>query len=503
MLLKASFRLHQAWPYLFIIGILTFLFYGTGFDRNWSFWADQELTLGYNGLLINSSFNQEYVDHPGFFSIQLIALLMKLANSSGLSHFQTIDGFNQSESLFDSMRYLVITARHAALVTTIALVSFTYYVSQKFTKNVSVSLLVAFLVFVSNGVFYHFTATRTEAIAFGFLLISLYFFIESFKAFDAPAPFKLLLALIFFFCGALNKAQILVLAPFYFCWATYFIPSTDEHHRQIGEVLPTRFYQILAPLSYLLLLYFYSLQSSGKGFLFNCALVTFFNGLLLLICYWHQSINRYRAISLFNLGYWLAYGLADGLSSWINQGVSIFGNIADPMSMTRFLTRKSQLLDSQYAVAWVLSPLIEAFGKVSLPTLLILFCAIWMLLKRDQLSKKELWFGLYSFTSFYVINLINKTRYLDAPQYRIFSEFFLLTYTFLLISRMSKSLQIKVLSSLIFLTVLANMVPYTNYYNWLIRKGNHPYCQSEVVHVHLKMDEKRIAEECLKPGPEY
>ena len=171
--------------------------------------------------------------------------------------------------------------------------------------------------------------------------------------------------------------------------------------------------------------------------------------------------------------------------------------------MTRFLTGKSQLLDSQYALSWVFSPLVEAFGKISSPTLLILFCVIWMLLKRDQLSKKELWFGLYSFASFYVINLINKTRYLDAPQYRIFSEFFLLAYTLLLISRTSKRLQIKVLSSLIFLTVLANMVPYTHYYNWLIRKGNHPYCQSEVVHVHLKMDEKRIAEECLKPGPEH
>ena len=490
-------------PYLIIATILITLFYWTGFDRNWSFWADQELTLGYNGLLINSDFSQEYIDHPGFFSIQLIAFLQKIANWLGLSHFQTIDGFNQSESLFDSMRFLVITARHAALVTAITLVSFIYFVSHKITKNISVSLLVAFLVFVSNGVFYHFTATRTEAIAFSFLLLSLYFFVESFKTFPAPALFKLLLALIFFFCGALNKAQILVLTPFYFCWAAYFIPSTHDQHQQTGEALPARLYQILAPLSYLLLLYFYSLQSSSKGFIFNCALVTFFNGLLLLICYWHQSINRYRSLSLFNLGYWLAYSLTDALSSWINQGVSIFGNIADPMSMTRFLTGKSQLLDSQYALSWLFSPLVEAFGKISSPTLLILFCVIWMFLKRDQLSKKELWFGLYSFASFYMISLVNKTRYLDAPQYRILSEFFLLTYALLLISKMPRSLQIKTLSSLIFLSVLANMVPHTNYYNWLIRKGSHPYCQSEVVRVHLRMDEQRIAKECAKPGPEH
>ena len=525
MLLKTSFRLRQAWPYLFMIGILSFLFYGTGFDRNWSFWADQELTLGYNGLLINSGLNQEYVDHPGFFSIQLIALLMKLANSLGLSHFQTIEGFNQSESLFDAMRYLVITARHAALVTSIALICGVYWFSKKISGQTSIALLTAFLVFVSNGVFYHFTATRTEPIAFGFLLLSLYCFVRSFQAAPTrsqiPEPFTLLLAFIFFFCGALNKAQILVLAPFYFVWVSYFIQNPDQHSQQMTSALPAWFYKILVPVSYLGLLYFYSLQSSGKGFLFNCALVTFFNGLILSIGIWQNGISglkvRYQAISFLNIGYGLAYVLVEMLSRWINQGVSIFGNIADPMSMTRFLTGQSQLLHAQSALiaspsltdklasasVFLMSPLVETFGKISASTLLIGFCVIWMYLKRDQLSKKELWFGIYSFASFYIVNLVNKTRYLDAPQYRIFSEFFLLGYALLLIHPMPKRLQIKVLSGLIFLTILSNLVPYTNYYNWLIRKGSHPYCHSEVVHFHKLMDEKRISEECAKPGPEH
>jgi len=488
-------------PYLIIATVLAVIFYVTGFDRNWSFWADQELTLGYSGLLINSGLNQEYIDHPGFFSIQLIAFLLKIPNWLGLSHFQTIDGFNQSTSLLDSMRYLVVTTRQSALVTTIALISFSYYVCQKITKNASVSLLVAFLIFSSNGVFYHFTVTRTEAIAFSFLLLSLHFFIESFKATSAPSPLKLLLALIFFFCGALNKAQILVLAPFYFCWASYFINS-DEQSKQVAG-LPQWFYVLLAPLSYLGLLYFYSLQSSGKGFLFNCALVTFFNGLLSLIGFWHMNINRFKAVSLFNIGYWLAYNLTDFFSTRVNQGVSIFDNIADPMSMTRFLTGAGQLQDPKDALTIFTSPLVEIFGKISSPTLLVLFCAIWMLVKREQLSKKELWFGLFCFISFYMVNAINKTRYLDAPHYRIFSEFFLLTYALLLISKMNKTLQLKVLGGLIFLTVLANLVPYTNYYNWLIRKGDRPYCQSAVVQTHRLMDEKRIAEECGNPVREH
>ena len=72
-------------PYLIIATVLAVIFYVTGFDRNWSFWADQELTLGYSGLLINSGLNQEYIDHPGGFSIQLISPLLTAGSYLGFS----------------------------------------------------------------------------------------------------------------------------------------------------------------------------------------------------------------------------------------------------------------------------------------------------------------------------------------------------------------------------------------------------------------------------------
>lgn len=500
--------LKQCGPY-FLIGLaLTALFYSTGYNRNWSFWADQELVLGYNGLLINSGFNQEFIDHPGFFTIHLIALLLKVGSFLGLSDINNITQFNQAPSMFDAMRYLVISARHAALFTTFALISGVYYVSKQIFKSASIALLVAFLAFVSNGVFYHFTATRTEPIAFLFLMLALYYFISSYQNTSFKKYLLLQLCLVCFFCAALNKAQIIVLAPFYFCWATYFIPNTNLIAKETSRNITFAF---LAALSYAILLYFYFIQSTGIGFLFNMALVSFFNLLIAGIALKIQRKNAFIAVAIFNACYLLAFLVVELMSTQINLGISIFGNIADPMSMVSFLRSPQEILTTNSLSSNVIvntlifmgSPMVETFDKISSSTLLIAFCTGYLIYYRRTIIQKEWWFSGFTIVSFYIVNLINKTRYLDAPQYRIFSEFFLVTFTLLLIYKMPQRLQKRTLGILIFLTLLVNLVPYTNYYNWLIRKGSNPFCRSVLVNTHnQKMDIQRIEMECLKTPTE-
>ena len=499
--------LKQCIPYFIIGGVLTALFYSTGYNRNWSFWADQELVLGYNGLLINSGLNQEFIDHPGFFSIHLIALLLKVGNLLGLSDINNITQFNQTSSMFDAMRYLVISARHAALVTTVVLISGIYYVSKQIFKSNNVALLVAFLAFVSNGVFYHFTATRTEPIAFLFLMLALYYFVASYKNTSQYSYALLQLCLICFFCAALNKAQIIVLAPFYFCWAAYFIPSTNLAAKESPKKYAHR---LIALLSYASLLAFYSSQSSGLGFLFNIALVSFFNLLIAGIALKLRRSNPYLAITIFNACYLLAFLAVEFVSTQLNLGISIFGNIADPMSMTRFLKSPESMLMANpssaegiaNALNFMISPLVETFSKFTSPTLLILFCVGYLIYHRRTISQREWWFAGFSVVSFYIVNLVNKIRYLDNPHYRLFSEFFLFTFALILINKMPQGVQKRTLGLLIFFTLLANLVPYTNYYNWLIRKGSHPFCQSGLIDYHQKMDSKRITLECTQASSE-
>jgi hypothetical protein len=319
-------------------------------------------------------------------------------------------------------------------------------VSKQIFKSTNVALLVAFLAFVSNGIFYHFTATRTEPIAFLFLMLALYYFVASYQKTSFKAFCFLQLSLICFFCAALNKAQILVLAPFYFCWAAYFIPSTNLAAKESPKKYAHR---LIAIVSYASLLAFYSNQSAGLGFLFNIALLSFFNLLIAGIALKLRRSNQYLAITIFNACYLVAFQAVEFLSTHINLGISIFGNIADPMSMTRFLKSPESMLMANpssaegiaNALNFMISPLVETFSKFTSPTLLILFCVGYLIYHRRIISQKEWWFAGFSVVSFYIVNLVNKIRYLDNPHYQLFSEFFLFTFALMLIYKMPQRVQ--------------------------------------------------------------
>jgi hypothetical protein len=305
-----------------------------------------------------------------------------------------------------------------------------------------------------------------------------------------------------------------VLAPFYFCWAAYFIPKTKFTEKTISNNL---IYEFLAALTYAILLYFYFIQSTGVGFLFNVALVSFFNLLVAGIAIKIQRKNAFIAIAIFNACYLFAFLVVDFTSTQINLGMSIFGNIADPMRMLGFLKNDpSQIMHPENhfsasasilervssLLGFAASPLIETFGRISSSTLLIAFIVTTLTYQRKTIAKKEWWFGCFSLICFYIVSLVNKFRYLDTPQYRIFSEFFLFTFALLLIYKMPPRAQKRTLGALIFLVVLANLVPYTHYYNWLIRKGSYPFCKSGLIDDHLQMDIKRIELECTQSSTE-
>jgi len=492
--------LNSLWPYAVLCTILIALFYGTGFNQNWAHWIDQELTLSYNGLLVYERYPQEYLDHPGFFSIHLISYLIGIANFLGFYHLQSIDDLNSSSSILGSLRDLIVTARHVALITSIAYVLVAYYIANKITHERVLSLLVAMFIFVSNGVFFHFTLTRTEPIAFLFLLGSLYFYIQYFKD-QGRYSLLLLLSMLMLFCGALNKAQILVLAPFYFTWAYFFI----SEHKLIAPINNQPLIKVASFTTFTALAIFYSLISSGLSLMINLGLISFFFGLT-FICAKKSGINPFKATSLLNIFYLMAFTALSYFSFKLNQNVSIFSNIEDPISMTRWLAPdpNAEKIAMDTNAIYVLSkignsllePLIALFSKGSSTLILFVFCIAYILLNRRSITKKEIALGIYSFFAFYAISLINRTRYVDAPHYLLLSEFFILTFSLVLINQIKLTrTKIKTVACLIFLFLFVNLVPYTKYYNLLIRKGGPGFCSSVQIFLE-KIDAQKIAAEC-------
>ena len=501
--------IHKFWPYLLLFSLVALLFYTTGFHQNWPYWADQELTLGYNGLLMNSGFDQEYVDHPGFFSIQIIAIILKLSNLLKISDIKDITDLNNAPSILDAMGYLVYAARHLILITTFTLLAISYSIGWKIFQSQHLALLVALFIFSTNGVFYHFSLTRTEPIAFIFLILSVYFFVIYHNKKDQSLSPYLLISMVFFFCGALNKAQILIFAPFYFYWSFFFIKKNE---RVMAERVNGIGLKTASVISIALILYFYSKQSPGLSFILNACLIISFNALILLLAKKIKS-NPTKAIIYFNLQYILAYSVCKFVSKYINQGVSIFNNIDDPMSMTRFLsaTQNPTSISMQNLsdiviqekissfLDFLLHPLIETFHRPTSAAIIILFCLFFLMYQRKKITKVDIYFGVYCLLSFYIVNLINKLRYVDAPQYLIFSEFFLISYAIYLIYQVkSESVKFKVLTFLVVLIFLLSLAPRAHYYHWLMRSGERPCCtaSSGIKTMQHRIDMQKVDVEC-------
>jgi len=500
---------HKFWPYLGLFTLVTFLFYVTGFNQNWTYWADQELTLGYNGLLINSGFDQEYVDHPGFISIQIIAIILKLSNLLKISDIKDITDLNNAPSILDVMGYLVYAARHLILITTFTLLVISYSLGRIVFKSKHLALLLAIFIFSTNGVFYHFSLTRTEPIAFIFLVLSVYFIVIHHNKKDQGLSPYLFISMVFFFCGALNKAQILIFAPFYFYWSIFFIKKNE---RVMTVTVSGMGLKTASVISIALILYFYSKQSPGLSFILNACLIISFNALILLLAKKIKS-NPTKAIIYFNLQYILAYSVCKFVSKYINQGVSIFNNIDDPMSMTRFLSANQQpnslsmqnlsdiVIQEKISslLDFLLHPLIEAFHRPTSVAIITVFCVCFLMYQRKKITKVDIYFGFYCLSSFYIVNLINKLRYVDAPQYLIFSEFFLISYAIYLIYKVKgERAKFKVLTFLVALILLLSLVPRAHYYHWLMRSGERPFCTatSGIKTMQHQIDMQKVDVEC-------
>jgi hypothetical protein len=197
----------------------------------------------------------------------------------------------------------------------------------------------------------------------------------------------------------------------------------------------------------------------------------------------------------------------------MSNGANLFGNIADPISMTRFVSAHSGpagffgklVSDISFSekisdlLLFLVGPAVQLFTKITSLSVFISFSLGYLLYFRKTIPVKIIILGIFSLASFYLVSLINSIRYENAYHYVIFQEFFLLSFSLVLVHQIPKvKIKIIVLTILILTILLINLVPYTKYYNWLKRKGHHPFCTSGLIEYHKLMDIDKIRRECLE-----
>lgn len=502
--------LKTIYPYLAINALLIFLFYSTGFNRNWPFWADQELSQTYAALLLNSGLGQgpELLSNPGFFSIHLMQMLVNLCNYFNFYQIFTIDDLNNSPDIFKSMEYLVLTARHFYLLTMSFFLGGIYYVTNKAIHNQLTSLLFTLLIFVTNGIFFHFTQTRTELITFFFLLCSIYLFTKTFNSKGSKSYALLFCSIFVFFCALLNKTQVIVFSPLYFACAYFFVTQAPQDRPNPPSSLLLK---AIGISSIFLALYPFLINSYGLSLVINSVVIISINAIVFFLSM-RTSKNPYLLIACLNASYFIVYFFLNWSTASLNAGISLFGLIDNPTNMAKFLNfsqggiiphgetnaQALTLNDPVKLIQFICRPLVKIILKFNSSFIFLLFIGIYIYKNFRSLSRKEIYFGLFCIAAYYSINLINSIRGL-TPYYVLFSEFFLVLYVFVLLQKIpSTRTKNWLIGLLTFLIVLINLVPYTDYYNYLIRKGKHPFCGQEISALHLYISNEKIDAACKK-----
>ena len=216
-------RLFNELIYIFLITcffIFLSFYYANQFnlERHWSSKHDLESVLTYNALLFNSSIEQEFVDHSGYFSILISSLYLKVLGFLGvidIYKISQIKGLGLDEIFQDAVVHLRILSTVINAFISVAITYFFYLIF----KRKFYSFILGVSVFFLYGNIELLTNFRTETFSILFLIFSL---IAIKKFFEKNKIIYFISFFFFLFCSILNKNLVILYIPV-ILFFTYFI----------------------------------------------------------------------------------------------------------------------------------------------------------------------------------------------------------------------------------------------------------------------------------------
>jgi hypothetical protein len=442
---------------LFILLVcLGAVFYHYSLYRHWSLSVDQEFTLSYNALLINSNLGQEYSDHPGFFTIRFLAIFMKFMQLVDSFDITDLSSLNSSQNSFLSFERIIYIARLFSIVSMGLLSIGLYYFFNKTLRNSFLAVIFTAIILASDGFIWHLGELRTEVLCFSFLLVAIGLFS---KACGVSHRFIYL-----FFCicmllfSALNKAQVIFYIPIYLFWVLNILDGSNQRpHRFVS----TGFSSIVFFFISTIIVGFIAHRNGGNiSGIFNIFYLFIFY--LLTFFYWFKKGGElFRCITALNVALLLGNSLVFFLVQlWTNDNGRLFKFIYSPLEMIMFansdfqvaLNLKSFFSQILQFINGVYSSFIVEFSRLGSPSLLLALNALILLIFAKKLSRRDLNIQAVGFFSFISTLAISSSRYL-TPHYLIFSEIFLLA-NLILITRSIQKYPYKILVSITLMVII-------------------------------------------------
>lgn len=189
-----------------------FCFVQNNIFHHWTENADQDFTLIYNALLINSGFKPEYFDHPGYTQILFLSYIIDLLNFFNISNIGDLESIYDKNFSIKEFNYLFFSLKISNLIILFLISIFLNYLFFKVTqkKNLSFLLTLFFLYLCSYHIY--LDRIRTELGSFLFLLIFISLFIK-FIDLKKINKYNIFFSGFFFALGIFAKMQIIFCLP--------------------------------------------------------------------------------------------------------------------------------------------------------------------------------------------------------------------------------------------------------------------------------------------------
>ena len=326
-----------------IVALIPLLIFGTfffaHFNRDWSVAADLEFLLAYNATLINAGTNQEYYDHPGFFTIYFLAFLIKLSRALGFTSISVIEDLNNFSPLFNGFTQVTVVARFLAVSTVGILIFWWFWIARRFLNHQYLALWIVLCIFFSGSMTLHYSQLRTEPIAFLFLIAAVLCLAKILVTAGNGKIILFFFAVLFAFLAALNKTQVIFYLPIYFFWAICFFP-----HQATKKKLPYRhrtqaLFTLLGSVVCIYIACKYAIYPSQY---FNGA---FLLSLYFVIWFYWRNVggNLSIQINLFNLFFIFIFLLIQfSLKIYGLNALELLKQIQSPLGMLVFSSRNIQ-----------------------------------------------------------------------------------------------------------------------------------------------------------------
>ena len=121
--------------YIFFFIITFYLANKINFNRHWTSFYDQEVTLAYNALLFNSGLLQEYTDHSGFFTILFLSIFLKILNIANLLSTYKFSIFNNNHNIDLDFQNIIFFTRVFSTICVSLFLSISFFFINYFFKN--------------------------------------------------------------------------------------------------------------------------------------------------------------------------------------------------------------------------------------------------------------------------------------------------------------------------------------------------------------------------------